>query len=464
MGVRAATVWVILAAVLAMFFLWLRAPEAESSTERSFRLGLDQASVVALRVTGPDRAPQSAERRPDGSWVLAWGEGANARSWPAAEGSLRAGLRLLATHEFDPRDEPASDEPALATLTVELRGGIESSLHLTGRGVGGRVPVRLQTGQTTRHAWAELPLTQALIANSGSPNSGLASWSERSLTADAARADSLRLRALDETVALRRLGPRWVIQEPVLIEADPDVVRAALDAIAGLEVTRFLDEADPEDAAYGLERPAGEVRLTWSSRGSDSGERSVGLLLGSRADTTTNALHVLAELASEQTTHPPRLAVMDVPGFPVTADAYLRKLATSLTPADLRAMTLRRLPDRDEIAAFTRSVDGWQVGDEPDRDGLAQSLASLASSRAADSAWLLPADEFDTLQGLLLEIGLVVGGGVEAENLGVALPTEESPTLRLIGKPLEDGSRPVWSYGGADADRLVNALINLLEL
>jgi len=114
--------------------------------------------------------------------------------------------------------------------------------------------------------------------------------------------------------------------------------------------------------------------------------------------------------------------------------------------------------------AFTRSVDGWQVGDEPDRDGLAQSLASLASSRAADSAWLLPAAEFDSLQGLLLEIGLVVGGGVEAENLGVALPTEESPTLRLIGKPLEDGSRPVWSYGGADADRLVNALINLLEL
>ncbi|MFG0306159.1 MAG: DUF4340 domain-containing protein [Phycisphaerales bacterium JB040] len=463
MGVRAATIWVLLASCLALVLLWLRAPATETVSGGSFRLGLDPASVVALRVTTPGGAPQEALRRPDASWMLSWGRG-EGRRWPAAEGSLRAGLRLLATHEFDPREAPAVEEAGLATLTVELRGGIETAITLTGQPVGGRVPVRLSTGNTMRPAWAELNLTRSLFPTPGSASSGLAAWSERSLATEAARADSIRLRALDESVSLRRLGARWVLQEPVLIEADPDVVRAALDAIAGLEIDRFLDDANTSDPAFGLDRPAGEVALSWSDRGGDAGARAMELTLGSRADATTNALHTLVTLAREGETLPPRLAVVQVPAFPVTPDAYLRKFATTLTTADLRAMTLRNLPDRDEVAALTRDVDGWRRGDEPDRDQLATTIADLASTRPADSAWLLPDEDFTTLQGLLLEIGLVVGGGVEAENLGVALPTEEAPTLRLIGKPLEDGSRPVWSYAGADADRLVNALIDLLEL
>jgi len=246
-----------------------------------------------------------------------------------------------------------------------------------------------------------------------------------------------------------------MLQEPVLIEADGKVVEAVLAALGEMALERFLDHANATDAAYGLNEPRGLIELGWPARGANIPVTTRRLTLGSLTDAAGKVLHAKADWSLGDESFAPQIVTVRVPEFPVSADSYLRKTAGSLSATDIRGVTVRRRSDNETAAALARSIDGWTLDDEPDRDGFGAALTALACDRVADSAGLIDGESIDSMPGYLGEFGLIAGGGVEAEVFRVALPTTDTPRLRLIGKDLGDGVHALWGYAGPDADRLV---------
>ncbi|MFT5422289.1 MAG: hypothetical protein ACI89L_000046 [Phycisphaerales bacterium] len=451
--------WVILAGVLGGLLLLVRAMPSPGERQRSFLLGLDSASVVGLRVQRENGESDELSRGADGLWVLDRARnGEPANRWPAAESRVRGGVRLLASAEFGVRDEQPgelSGDP-IGSLSVGLRGGVEKQIVFEGRGVGGRVPVSIRSGEDERRGWADRGLRETYLGRGA--GSGLASWRDTAFGAGAKTADRFMIEALGERVSLRRMGGRWMLQEPVLIEADEAVVGAVLAALGEMTLERFLDHADPTDTAYGLTEPRGLIELGWPARGASTPASTRRLTLGSLTDAAGEVLHASAEWVAGEHGFTPQIVTVRVPEFPVSADSYFRKIAGSLSTTDVRGVMVRRRSDNAVASALTRSIDGWTLDNEPDRDEIGAALTALVCDRVADAAELIDGEGIDSMPGYLGEFGLIAGGGVEAEVFHVALPTTDTPRLRLIGKQLNGGDglvHAMWSYAGPDADRLV---------
>lgn len=454
MTFRGAAIWVFLAGALGGLLVFVRSLPSAGDQERTFLLGLDSASVSGLRVDRANGETDELTRTPGGLWVLRRRrDGEPENLWPINESRIRGGVRLLASAAFGVRESDSELGPAdpIGSLGIGLRGGVEKQIVFESRGVGGRVPVAVQNGEATRFGWADRGLLDTYLGR----GSGLAAWRDTAFGSDAARADRFTIEALGTRVRLRRLGGRWMLQEPVLFEADDSVVAAVLAALGELTLDRFLDNADATDAAYGLGEPRGLIELGWPARGESQPETTRRLTLGSLTNAAGEVLHAQAEWSQGSIEFTPQVVTVRVPEFPVSADSYLRKSASSLSVTDVRGLMARRRSDGDVVAALSRSIDGWSLDDQPDQDEIGAAVAALVCDRTADATELVGGGVIDTLPGLLGEFGVIAGGGVEAEVFRVALPTAATPRLRLIGKALDGGVHPMWSYAGPDADRLV---------
>lgn len=463
MRMRGATIWVVLAGLLGALLMWVRAAPGGGVGTETFPLGLDSAAVIGLRVETPNGAAVSVNREGDGHWVLEHtGEDGAHAAWPADESRVRGGVRLLASSVFDTREAEVPPESPLGSLFITMRGGVETEIVFDSRGIGGRVPVRVRTGDGFRSGWADRSMLDAYLR--GGVGTGLAAWRDRSITVSAALADRLMIEVLGERVSLRKINGRWVLNEPVMIEADASVVQTVLAALSSIEIGRFLDSADPTDAAYGLTDPVGVLEIGWSGRGTGGKDRTLRLSLGSMAEVSGESLHARASIISGDREFGPRVVTMGVPEFPDTVDSYLRGQASSLSTADVRGLAVRKRAESSPAVSFTRTIEGWTLDDGPDRDGVGQTIVDFVCSSSARHTELVSGEMLDALPGYLGEIGLIIGGGVEAEVFGVALPTVDTPTLRLIGKDLGEGTHAVWSYSGPNADRVVGWCIDWFGL
>lgn len=480
MGLRGAIIWMIIAAMLGGVLLLSRAaPRHEART--SFSLGLDPASVTELRIETIADIERVRKSGPE-FWIRQLGSklATNAGeepAWPADTSRVRAGLRLLATAEFTPRDGIAESSTAKTespgTLVIRQRSGVETMIAFEGPGLGGRVPVTITNGGPPTRAWADRDLMQTFAP--APLGTGFRAWRSQQLVREADRIRSMSVTALDLTVGLQRAGSGWVLREPLTMPAEAPVVDAVVQALSGLQVERFLTDPAVMDPAYGLAQPAGRIVLDWPSSTPGETARSLELTLGSRTDANGGVLHALARETSSSDDNPagserifgPVLITLAVPELPLSAEAYVRRTASGLAGPDLSGLTIIDTQSGVVAHSGARTVDGWALNGAPDRDSQIATLLSLLTEQPANELELLEPEVAAALPGLRLEISLTARGGVEAERFAIALPTEDAPLLRFIraGNGIQANEpRPVWGFRGSEAAQLVDWLLTLLEV
>jgi hypothetical protein len=91
---------------------------------------------------------------------------------------------------------------------------------------------------------------------------------------EADQINEITVTAEGETTTLRKENGAWKIAAPVAVDADSNEVSSLTTAIAGLDVSRVVDENAGNLAEYGLADP--RIKVAFKAEGGVSGELHVG--------------------------------------------------------------------------------------------------------------------------------------------------------------------------------------------
>jgi hypothetical protein len=277
---------------------------------------------------------------------------------------------------------------------------------------------------------------------------------------DAGAIEEVTITSSGDTSVLRKVGDTWRMVSPVETDADEAEVTSLIGQLAGIEITRVVDDEASDVAQYGLADPQTTVAFT-------AGGTSGRLLLGDTTPTTTD---VYAMRAGES-------RVFLIPAF--LESTFAR------SPFNLRDKRILRVTRTDvdavEISGGGRPVqlertgNDWHLaqpyaarGDYGAIEGLVTRLssASMASLVTEDAGPLAPygLDRPSLTVRLgagstsaVLQIGREDNGRVFARDASRALVFTIDKTLADdLAKPAEDyRSRDLFVFRLFNAERLV---------
>lgn len=407
----------------------LRGPAAGSAPVAPVELlGLPVAGVQSIEVVSGER--RELATRSELGWMYEAGDD----RWPIDEDRVLVTLRLLKSRTLMPGDAPLDAEPA-GTIGV---GGSAGSMDLTlwRERVGGRMPARLVADGVTQTGWVEGDLGELLL------ESGLGPWRlPRALPVTLDDPQRIRIEAAGGTIALEREAGRWLLREPVAIEAEADAVRSLIAALSRIRVQSF----EPVAIVSALDAPWLRIEIERASPGGSGAALGAMLEVGSALDLAETAYAGRASawqggepLIASRTLS---LAADGLAGLSIAPEALVRRTLSGMPPGEVVRVALTTAGGA--AATYTRTLGGWADGSGRE----VERPAKAAIDAILDFACITPADAiaFDTSEPLE-----PLGG------IGLQLRRGESVLVQLFRGPGEgqivaevDGVRRSYSNEAA---------------
>lgn len=243
-----------------------RAERAQLESRRRV-LGAEAASIERFTRVSAAAPTLQAEKRNDNWWLtqpIEWPANPNAISRVLNELQFLQHETSFAVADLAKGGQSLADygleNPAL-TFTF-ASGGLDYVLKVGDRTeIGNRLYVLSPDG-TRIHV-----VNRGLADSLGLPLEQLRAdsiftvpvFEVRSLALQTAPPANLKIR-------LRRDGPRWSFETPILARANKNAVEVAINALNGLEAKRFLEPRDADAARTGLDAPQLRVTLEGNAR------------------------------------------------------------------------------------------------------------------------------------------------------------------------------------------------------
>lgn len=299
----------------------------------------DVRSASAITLARAGEPEQTVVRTEDGAWMYRSG----AIEWPAAvpESAMAVLAGLSPALVAAPEAEPFA--AGGATLGFDVPGAGRLTVRVAASAIGGKSAVEIVCGEQRTFRLVEAALVQPLV------EPGPRAWRVAAALPGAADASRVTLSDSVSALSLGKLDGVWDVRRPVAARASQGAVATLLGALAGVRVERFVDEARPDLAAMGLNKPGLIISVeTDQRRVSESGDvkvtvRTRELYVGAAADARGDTRFVAAD--------PDGSVVMVVQSAAISAIAtsvrnYLAPTATAAARADVFMINIR-----DEMTA-----------------------------------------------------------------------------------------------------------------
>lgn len=381
-------------------------------------MAFDQAAVDRIEAERAGESPIVIERvEVLGSprWMVRWTQDGRTVSWPADEGAVRAGLRVLSTATIDERE--ATDALDGGTVTLRLADGSTRSLRFAADPLAGRVDVE-SVGEATRRGLTDAGLFDAFI------RSGLLAWRDgRAMLPFGAGPARVDLESPTGALAIARRRGRWFMLEPVAAAVDPEAAGALTGMLAGLVVDRIEPDADPADAAYGLTQPLATVITETDYRLSTGAETTGGTLrqtmrIGSPVDASGGQVYALLEWTRPTNDAPP--TVVAGPIIVRIETALLNRLSTRpeplVSPISMAAIPATvehiSLAAGDRQIAIERDGKAWRTRHDPllpDESATIEALLALMTETKAEVVMAVKAEEVEVGDSVLVRLSTADG-------------------------------------------------------
>lgn len=396
-----------------------RAERAQSEARRRV-LGSEAAGISSFTRTSPTAPTLAAEKRGETWWLT------QPIEWPANPNAIARILSELQLLEHETSFAAADlaktgqsladyglDNPA---LTFTFRSGErEHALQIGDRTERGNrlyvlSPDRTRIHVVNRSLADSLSLTLDQLRTDSIFT--IPVFEVRSLALQTAAPANLRIR-------LRRDGPRWLFETPILARAQKTQVELAINTLNSLQARRFIDAREAESARTGLASP--QLRITL-----EGNARRETLLIGQPLNPATANGAPPEHFAKIE--DKPAVFVTAVPAELLeklrTAQESLRdRHLLDFEPAAVTSLTLAA-PDQPELTLqrLEHAAEGWQL---------------VTRSAAGTAPQTQPADT-PLVQELLKDLQLLSAtrflsdapSASDAENYGFNRPVREI-TLQL---------------------------------
>lgn len=240
-----------------------------------------------------------------------------------------------------------------------------------------------------------------LLASRG----GRAASADAALAADAADAVRVVVERRGEMPVVVERDGEWRLAKPFAAEADSAAVMRMLDALALARAEESESEGEllkrgRTRADYALDDPPLTVRLFWPSGREESVSFGTLTPSGSGAYAATDASRAVMIVPSSV------LAAVDVPVERLRRRRLFRGTADAVAAFDVRRSS-------GEVLSFSRSGDGWLVGEARASSGrVTRLLESLMSAEARSFVWPTGA----TNGSPQVSASLLSGYGLDAES------------------------------------------------
>ena len=428
-------------------------------------MAFDQAAVDRIEVGRAGELPVVIERAEvlgSPRWMVRWIQDGRTVSWPADEGAVRAGLRILSTATVDERKETNALDGG--TLTLTLADGSTRTLRFASEPLAGRVDVE-SLGESTRRGLTDSGLFDAFI------RTGLLAWRDgRALLSFSAGPARVELESPTGALAIARRKGRWSMLEPVAASVDPDAAGTLLGMLAGVIVDRIESGADPADPAFGFAAPLATVLTETDYRVRNDDETTGGtlrqrMLVGSPVDASGEQVFVLLDWTEPANDSPPtsvagpvvaRVKTESLNKLSTRPEPLVSPIAVSAIPAAVETIALSL---HDLRATIERDGKGWRTRDDmllPDETELVNTLLTLLAETRAEVVLAVKAEEVDTGDSVLMRLStagappgevrvyedgehtLVVSGAIARQYANrKALATALRELVERIGTPTE---------------------------
>lgn len=321
----------------------------------------DPAQVSFIGVRREDGREESVRRTESGRWVysapsvgMAGGAAGAAREWPAAiPGAATAALGALASLRplgAAPADAVIPDGSAAITIRA---GATTRTLRVSPESLGGRTVAQADGS-------APVMIDASVIGPLLRP--GPSSWRIPSAMPGVREASRLTVTTPTDSISLARLEGRWMLRRPAAARASEPAVAKLLDALAGIPVTRFVDDARADAAALGLERPRLIVRAETDERAPDDAGapharvREITLHAGAPASADGSQLYASSDAKGEPLFVIPAAALGQISTSPRN---YIAPTATGVSPADVFTVMIRRTDPAPADRGYRRALGRW---------------------------------------------------------------------------------------------------------
>ncbi len=341
-------------------------------------------------------------------WMVRYEMNGETLSWPADEGRVRAGLRVLSTATMESRSN-ASDMTG-GTLTLTMADTSTRVVSFGADPLAGRVEVAVNDG-SERTGLTDAEIFEALI------RTGLLAWRDpHALLTMNAGPSQIELESPSGTLSIVRRQGRWSMLEPIQSLVRTESARELAGHLAALSLDGFEPVShhnEPVDALanlkYGFAQPLATIVTETDFRMRDGEAVQPGtlrqrMIVGSPTDATGQQVFVYLEWSRLTGDAPPETIAGPVVGR--VATEVLNKLTTRpepyIHPVILTSLpaSIDRLTISDPRAALQIRRDGvpWRTDEQlllPDETEFIQTLLKHLTESPADAITIVDADLID---------------------------------------------------------------------
>lgn len=324
-------------------------------------LGSEAAGIDGFTRTSPTVPTIAAEKRDENWWLTQPFE------WPANPNAIARIVNELQFLEHETSfavADLAKTNQSLAdyglenpALTLSFRsGGRDFPLRIGDRTeIGNRLYVLSPDGARIHVVNRSLADSLGLDLAQLRSNSifTVPVFEVRSLAIQTAAPANLRIR-------LRREGPRWLFETPILARANKNEAELAINGLNALQVRRFLDTREADPGRTGLASPQLRITLEGNSRRET-------LLIGlpvapPTADQPAASLEVFAKIEDKAAVFVTAISPRLLETLRTAQESLREQRVLDFEPASVTALTLAA-PDQPEInlQRLEQSTEGWQL-------------------------------------------------------------------------------------------------------
>lgn len=450
-------------------FVVLRRPAPASPAPVAWLAALSESSTDAIRFSwGEQTDDLRIVADPAAGWKLERSAPAGGLArWPVQAAQVRGGLRLLADLAKLHHSDQAVMRNAQTTLIAFSKGTSDvGSIRIATKGLGGQAPAII--GDTpSRFVFVEEALSRAFLRE------GVLQWrTPLAFPGMATTAQRIVIENSTAKVELVRSRGAWIVGEPLRTPASEAAMKQLLATLASIPISKFADDADPNDAKIGLASPIASIRVETPLPGAEGASHRRMLVeridVGGPADVARTAMFVRAGATIEGANGEsspawgPVVAVVDRSRLdPIAGEpgAYASKAVLRESPADI--VRLRVVDPTGERAGYTRTIDGWFGMDNDGKLGAkvegerSKALLGLIELLCAERASEVRRDQVDAMEVVVtIEPGVTDGPLPAPEFVRCAIQGQARVGLRV--------KNVLRLYGESDA-RAIDECVRVLR-
>lgn len=407
-------------------------------------LDFDPAAVDRIELTSPLSSGTSGEpsvvierKQVFGSsrWMVRWEADGVPVAWPADEGRVRAGLRVLLTSVIEPRSDHTALTGGLLTLT--MADGTTQSIRFGNDPLAGRIEVET-TSNSAKRGLTDASLYEAFI------RTGLLAWRDgHALLAFGAGPGHFDLQSPSGTLVMIRRQGRWSMLEPLQSLVRPEAAKELAGHLAALPIEGFDRLQGGEDTQRGFAQPLATIVAETDFRLREGDATEPGLLrqtmvVGRPTDATGQQVFVRLEWLRLTASSPPETIAGPIIGR--VATEVLNKLTTrpepyidphtlATLPASVERITIR---SGTKKSVLERDARNWRDANEPllpDENELIDTVLFLLIEGEADAITVIDDNGLNADAAVSLEI--VTSDGSRPQTIFI-FASDES-LLAVIG-------------------------------